>query len=895
MNFYAVSALINLLTSFLLAIFVLYKNVRGRVNIAFALFAGSASIWSFGYFMWQISNQASTALFWSRMLMAGAIFIPVTYFHFVLAVIGLLNKKKRNFLTLSYVLFFLFLLLNFTPYFVSHVEKIYSFNFWPVPGPTYHFFLVIWFLYVIYSSYLLYLKYKTSKGITREQIKYVLSGIVIGFIGGSTNYFLWYKIPIPPVANILVSVYVGTTAYAIIRHRFMDIKFVLRKTLSYSLLVLAIALTYLIVMYAVLRPLTEYTTISRPVLYSVWGMIIVFAFQPIKRFIDRITDRIFFRRGYNYQDVLAEIGNITSATVDLEKLIKSVSDLVINRLHLSQAFFFIRIKNHEDYFLLAKDNIIPSNTKPKSSGQQLEYPLNHYLIRYFIRNKKILITEELKREIINEEREGDVAQHKKILSELKSLKAEVVIPLATKKELIGLLALGEKRSEDIFTGGDIRFFELLASQIATALERTRLYDKLEIKINELVTLQEVEAAINSTLDLEKTLNLVMEAVMKIIRVDRALLYLLDESGKYLLAAVGRGDKEELYQGLKVDLNKSILSQVLKTKKPLVVEDITKDKRINLEHARAIKTKGFIAVPLMTKDKALGVIGVDNLKSGRPLSTVNTELLMTLANQAAIAIDNTRLYQEVQDFNVNLKQKVADATKRLRELLKIKSDFLTIASHQLRTPTSIVRGMLSLVQEEEDLPEEERQKFIKQAYEGINRLERIIHDLLNATELEGKKMHLELKKTSVEEVVKESVKALKPLAQSKKIRLKFKTPTPPLPKTTIDPLRLKEAVANIIDNAIHYTPQGEVSINLEKERSKIRIIVKDTGIGMSKADQKILFKKFSRGAGILQVHPNGTGLGLFIAKKMLEAMGGTIEAESPGKGKGSTFTLTLPVK
>ena len=204
-------------------------------------------------------------------------------------------------------------------------------------------------------------------------------------------------------------------------------------------------------------------------------------------------------------------------------------------------------------------------------------------------------------------------------------------------------------------------------------------------------------------------------------------------------------------------------------------------------------------------------------------------------------------------------------------------------------------MLSLVIEEKDLDSKEREKFISQAYEGVNRLERIIHELLNATELEGKKMRLEFKKIRVEDVIEEIINDLSLLAKQANVKLKFTKPAKAIPKTLADPLKFKEAVTNIIDNAIHYSPNAEIDVLVRRKGSQIIIEVTDTGIGMSKADLRMLFTKFSRGEGILQVHPNGTGLGLFIAKKMLEAMGGSISAESKGKGEGSKFVLNIPIK
>lgn len=172
MNFFAVSALINAIISLVLGVFVFERNSKGKTNIAFALFALSTFCWSFPYYLWQISNTAEMALLWSRVLMAGAIFIPVTYLHFTYALVDIL-KKRRNFLIASYLLFSLFFFINFTPFFVSHVEPLLNFQFWPIAGPAYHVFLILWIFYAYYAAYILLNKYKQSKGLARLQLKYV--------------------------------------------------------------------------------------------------------------------------------------------------------------------------------------------------------------------------------------------------------------------------------------------------------------------------------------------------------------------------------------------------------------------------------------------------------------------------------------------------------------------------------------------------------------------------------------------------------------------------------------------------------------------------------------------------------------------------------------------------
>lgn len=244
MNIYAVFALVNFLTSAGLAGVVLRRNYRHPLNITFALFAGSVAFWSFGYFFWQFSSEASSALLWARFLMAGAILIPATYLHFVLVLTNL-AKQYRRFLLASYILFGVFLLLNMTPLFVREVAPVLVFPFWPVPGVMFHIFLILWSLYIGFTTYVLYTSYKRATGLFHAQLKYVLLGMIVGFAGGSTNYFLWYGIPIPPIANITVSFYVLALSYAVLKHQLFSVKVIATELFTFLLWLLLLARTLL--------------------------------------------------------------------------------------------------------------------------------------------------------------------------------------------------------------------------------------------------------------------------------------------------------------------------------------------------------------------------------------------------------------------------------------------------------------------------------------------------------------------------------------------------------------------------------------------------------------------------------------------------------------------------
>lgn len=241
----------------------------------------------------------------------------------------------------------------------------------------------------------------------------------------------------------------------------------------------------------------------------------------------------------------------------------------------------------------------------------------------------------------------------------------------------------------------------------------------------------------------------------------------------------------------------------------------------------------------------------------------------------------------------LTKDLENANRRLAELVKLKSEFLSIASHQLRTPTSIAKGMLSMVLDG-TVKGAQREDFIEKSFKGVIRLERIIRDLLNASELEGEKMKLECRPVDIQAVVKAVIEERKSIADKKGLTLTFKSSKNMCSPVMADQVKIVEVVANLIDNAINYTEKGSIVLWCEHKETKgmLELHIKDTGIGISREDHKKLFKKFSRGERSPGINPNGSGLGLFIVKKIAEGCGGSIEVKSKGINKGSEFIVSL---
>ncbi len=227
--YFPISALVNAITSIVLGLYLILTNYHKTVVRYLVYFCFSVGFWSFAYFLWQISNNPSSALLWSRILMFGAILTSLSYFHLVVIFLDLNSKRfYKIILVIFYTLSSIFFIANLTPYFVAGVEQKLFFKFWPIPGPLYSPFLVLFTVHVLFASVLLFRKFrKTQNRDQKMQTALMLAGVFVSFIGGSTNYPLWYNIPVAPWGNALVTLYVVLTVYAILKYKFLDVRVVL--------------------------------------------------------------------------------------------------------------------------------------------------------------------------------------------------------------------------------------------------------------------------------------------------------------------------------------------------------------------------------------------------------------------------------------------------------------------------------------------------------------------------------------------------------------------------------------------------------------------------------------------------------------------------------------------
>lgn len=317
------------------------------------------------------------------------------------------------------------------------------------------------------------------------------------------------------------------------------------------------------------------------------------------------------------------------------------------------------------------------------------------------------------------------------------------------------------------------------------------------------------------------------------------------------------------------------------------------------HLKIILRKNRIAVisKLASSNDAQGVgyLVLGSKKSGNPYSSQDIKMIEISSNGLAIAIQNALHNEEIENFNITLQAKVDEATRRLRrtnEKLKAldetKDDFISMASHQLRTPLTSVKGYLSLVLEGDagKLTPLQNQ-MLGQAFMSSQRMVYLIADLLNVSRLKTGKFIIESKPVNLASLINEELSQLTESVKSHQLTLEYDAPKD-FPEALLDETKIRQVVMNFADNAIYYTQAGgHVKIELIDKPSTIEFRVIDNGLGVPKDEQPHLFTKFYRAANARKARPDGTGLGLFMAKKVIAAQGGVLIFESV-EGKGSTF-------
>jgi signal transduction histidine kinase len=472
-----------------------------------------------------------------------------------------------------------------------------------------------------------------------------------------------------------------------------------------------------------------------------------------------------------------------------------------------------------------------------------------------------------------------------------SFRTMLGVPLLREGSPIGVIAM-TRSTVNPFTEKQIDLLRTFADQAVIAIENVRLFDEVQARTRELseslqqqtATADVLKVISRSAFDLQTVLQTLVESAARLCEADKATITRERDGAFYRAEAYGFSREfMEYARNIPIKAERGSASgRALLEGRVVHIADVKADPEYTwVEAQRLGDFRTILGVPMLREGVPIGVLVLTRAEV-RPFTDKQVELVTTFADQAAIAIENVRLFNEIQD-----------KSRQLEEASQHKSQFLANMSHELRTPLNAILGYTELMADGAyGEPSEKMLGVLKRLESNGRHLLGLINDVLDLSKIEAGQLVLELSDYSVLDIAQTVRSTLEPLAADKKLAFKVEMASE-LPPGRGDGRRLTQVLINLVGNAIKFTDAGEVAINAEANNGAFYVSVRDTGPGISAADQAKLFQEFQQADNAITKKKGGTGLGLAISKRIVEMHGGKIWVESQ-PGHGSTFAFTLPV-
>ncbi|MEM8857092.1 MAG: GAF domain-containing sensor histidine kinase [Chloroflexota bacterium] len=460
----------------------------------------------------------------------------------------------------------------------------------------------------------------------------------------------------------------------------------------------------------------------------------------------------------------------------------------------------------------------------------------------------------------------------------------VTRPIQVRGQLVGTLGIQDS-PEDPLTNEELDIIEQMTEQVSSALDNARLITQTQRRAVELQAVADLSARTSTILQSSNLLEEVVNLTQQRFNLYHINLYLLDKDSRTLRLAAASGEigKQLVEEDWSIDVftQSSLAGAVVRSRQGLISADVTLDPNF-LKNPYLPETRSELTVPMIAGDKVLGVLSLQS-ETPNAFTEEDKQVHLTLATQIGIALQNATLFEEQ-----------IETAEQLRELDKLKTQFLANMSHELRTPLNSIIGFADVLLEGIDGDLNDRMiEDVTLIRDGGRHLRNLIGDILDQAKIEAGMMELSYSTFQVERIAHEVIAQISSMVRTKPIEIKIDIENAP-ELIEADRTRVIQILFNLLSNAVKFTDEGEINLIMRQEESFLLTSVSDTGEGISKEDQKVIFEQFQQVGTMQNRKEGGTGLGLPISKNLVELHGGEISVESQ-LGHGTTFSFTIPLK
>ncbi|MFC1478620.1 ATP-binding protein [Candidatus Margulisiibacteriota bacterium] len=882
MTWYSWTSLALAVWTTFLAIFVFFKNRTSLINITFSLLSLSIVFWAIEDFV----QSTQLAIYFKDNIVKlghfGGILAGPFALHFIMVLTD--NVQKRLMYFLYGVALLLELALLFTNYLVKKVLLLSIDKEWRLvieAGFLYQVFIVFLLASILYGCLILIKSYKTAGVKHKKQIKSVL---LAACVAASSTVFYFpalLGINIPRLDNLLMGACFTIISYSIVKHQLIDIEVIIKRSFIFTLLVAIISLTYTGSVIVFGEILQRYFGHGRTWAAVFTGVLITIGFQPLKKWLQRTTDRFLFQKRYNYQSTLQHLSKTLNTTIMLERILKLLMAAFLDTIRVEKACIVFQDRKTGQFVYRwgdYKEGIDSEEEKMVKSSPLIAW-FRSFRISINVEDLESTVDECLSKQ--NRKKANGKNGSKRIIEGLKKdiakLDAQMIVPIYYMDKLTGFFALGKKMSGYNFSNMDRELLEMIAYQAGTAMENARLYAEERRRVNELTLLNTASWSINSAVMSGAFYETILNIIRDSLHVDRVMLALLEEGDGLKIAAVSASDVSLAdIENTSTSLDDGIWREFFKQAQPMIIppEEFDKLGLTEDEMSRFKLETEVMLIPLIFHTKIQGFLAVDNKESRRHLSRLNKDLISSIASQIALALENARLNKDAIEA-----QKQAAQSERLAALGTMVAGF----AHEIKNPMVALKTFTDILPTKYE-DENFRRRYMEIVPEEVKRVNDLVEEMLS---LARKKKQL-FEPVDMLEVISEVAGLCEHSFQENDVS--FVPMIKNWPKISGANNQIKQVFLNLFHNAAQAMPKGGeliVSGEVNDDTNRLHIRVSDTGIGISEERIAHVFEPF------YTTRHEGTGLGLAITHKLIEDHDGTISVESK-INQGTTFTVTFPV-